>query len=72
MLVARILGRDVAVERAKRKAFAMAVGDLHDGMKRGDAELCSQAIRAATRVASDDSEETLRALGFKLPERIAQ
>lgn len=70
-LVARILGRDVMVERAKRRAIAMALGDLEAGLKRGDSMLCAQAMSAAIRVAGDDTDETIIKLGFKVPERIS-
>lgn len=69
-LVARILGRDVAIERAKRQAIAMAPEDLETGLKCSDATLCARAMNAARRVAEDESKETLVKLGFKLPERI--
>lgn len=69
-LTARILGRDIAIERAKRQALSMALGDLERGLRRGDARLCAQAMSAAQRVAEDDTEETITKLGFKLPERI--
>jgi hypothetical protein len=71
MLVARVLARDVIVERAKRKALAMALGDLEAGLKRGDSLLCAQAMRAALLVARDDTDATLIKLGFTLPERIS-
>lgn len=69
-LVARILGRDLGIERAKRKAIAMALSDLGNGLAYNDPALCAQAMRAALRVANDDTEETLRLLGFTLPEKI--
>lgn len=71
LLVSKILGRDVAIEQAKRKAIAMALGDLTEGLKRGDGTLCAQATRAALQAATDDTEETLLKLGFTLPERVA-
>lgn len=70
-LVARILGRNVAIERAKRKAVSMALGDVTAALARGDASICAQAMRAAIMVAEDDTEETLVKLGFKLPEKIS-
>lgn len=68
-LVSKLLGHDIAVERAKRTAIAMALCDVSEGLKRGDATLCSQAMRAALQAANDNTDETLRKLGFKLPER---
>lgn len=70
-LVARILGREVSVERAKRKAIAMALADMEVGLRRNDTDLCARAMSAAIRCANDDSEETVAKLGFKLPEKIA-
>ena len=66
-LVARILGRDVVVERAKRTAVAMALGDVAAGLRDGNAELCAKAMRAALQVAHDDTDETLLKLGFQVP-----
>jgi hypothetical protein len=48
----------------------MALADISSGLSSGDASLCARAMRAAIRVADDDSEETIRLLGFKIPERI--
>lgn len=71
LLVARILGRDVVIERAKRTAIAMALSDMGEALRRDDAALCARAMRTALHVANDDGEETLRTLGFKLPDRIS-
>lgn len=60
---------DNAIERAKRMALAWALSDVEAGLRRGDAGLCAQAMSAALRVARDDTDETIRKLGFTLPER---
>lgn len=70
-LVSEILGREVSVERAKRKAISMALADMELGLQQSDTELCAKAMHAAVRCANDDSEETVVKLGFKLPEKIA-
>lgn len=70
-LAARIIAREVHVERAKRKALAMALGDLESGLRHGDGALCAKAMHAALQVANDDTEETITKLGFKLPEKVA-
>lgn len=70
-LVSKILGRDLAIEKAKRQAIAMALSDLSKGLAHNDPTLCAQATRAALRLANDDTDETLLLLGFKLPEKIA-
>lgn len=70
VLVAKVLGRDVVVERAKRAALALALADVAAGLARGDAQLCAQAMRVALDVANDDSDGTLVKLGYKLPEKI--
>lgn len=68
-LVSRLLGHDYAIEIAKRRALATALGDLEAGLRSGDAILCAQAMDAALRVARDDTDATLRKLGFELPAR---
>jgi hypothetical protein len=69
--VARMLGRDVIVERTRVIAIAAALEHLKAGLRNGDAPFSDQALSTAIRVAKDDTDATLIELGIPLPKRIS-